>query len=275
MRRLEFKTRDGAGLFAYVTEAAGSTGQPRPLVVLPHGGPTVRDTFSFDSLTQYLATRGYVVIQPNFRGSGGFGRKFAELGYGEWGGRMHQDVMDATRALVAEGKVDPKRICIVGGSYGGYEAMYSAATEPDTFKCAVSFDGVSDLVGIVKFERTFGTDTSTWSYWRKSEGDPATDSAKMLAHSPYRMAANWKTPILLIHGDKDDIVPVEESRQMNRALQAAGKPVRYVEVQGMGHGPSSDEEITKVYSEIAMFLAQYLGEAPAPASPAPAAKPGR
>jgi dipeptidyl aminopeptidase/acylaminoacyl peptidase len=176
---------------------------------------------------------------------------------------MHDDVMDATRALFAEGKVDPNRVCIVGGSYGGYEALYAAAVEPSTFKCAVSLDGVSDLVGIVKFERTVGTDSPTWAYWRKSEGDPARDSAVLLAHSPYRLAATWTTPTLLIHGEDDQVVPVEESRQMNRALLAAGKPVRYVEVAGMGHGPSSDDEIQKVYSEIDLFLATHLSDKPA------------
>jgi dipeptidyl aminopeptidase/acylaminoacyl peptidase len=144
MRRFEFKARDGAPLFAYVTEPPGGPKGPLPLVVMPHGGPEARDHFAFDQWDQLLATQGYVVLQPNFRGSDGFGRKFAEAGYGEWGGRMHDDVMDATRALIAEGRVDPKRICVVGGSYGGFEALYAAAVEPSTFRCAVSIDGVSD-----------------------------------------------------------------------------------------------------------------------------------
>lgn len=268
MRRFEFKARDGTALFAYVTEPRHAPDHLLPLIVVPHGGPEVRDHYDYDDLGQFLASRGYTVLQPNFRGGGGFGRKFAQAGYRQWGGLMHTDVMDATKALVAEGKVNPGRVCIVGGSYGGYEAMYAAATEPETFKCSVAFDGVSDLMGIVKFERVYGTDSPTWAYWRKSEGDPATDSAYMLAHSPYRMAIGWKTPTLLIHGDKDDIVPVEESRQMNRALQAAGKPVRYVEVAGMGHGPSTEEETTKVYSEIALFLATHLDGGAAPAAAA-------
>jgi len=122
-------------------------------------------------------------------------------------------------------------------------------------------------VGIVKFERSYGTDSATWAYWRKSEGDPATDSARMLAHSPYRLAGTRKTPTLLIHCDKDDIVPVEESRQMNRALLAAGKPVRYVEVAGMGHGPSSDDETIKVFSEIDTFLREHIGDPLKPSDP--------
>jgi dienelactone hydrolase len=260
MRKLDFKTRDGVALFAYVTEPKSPNGRLLPLIVMPHGGPEARDTLSYDNLGQFLASRGYVVLQPNFRGSGGFGRKFAEAGWREWGGRMHNDVMDATRALIAEGKVDPSRVCIVGASYGGYEAMYSAATEPATFKCAISIDGVSDLVGAEKFEREAGKDTSAYQYWRKSEGDPAKDSAMLLAHSPYRLATTWITPILLIHGDKDEVVPIEESRQMKRALEGAGKKVQYLEVKDMGHGPETEEEVTKVYNAIDVFLAPYLGD---------------
>lgn len=267
-RRFGFSTRDGARLRAYVTEPRDRPSRA-PLVVMPHGGPEQSDHYSFDVWAQYLAAHGYTVLQPNFRGSGGFGRKFAEAGYGEWGGRMHEDVMDATRALIAEGKVDPDRLCIVGGSYGGYEALYSAAVEPSTFRCAVSVAGVSDLVGVMKFERTFGTDSARYKYWVKSQGDPTTDEAKMRAHSPFRLAANWKTPTLLIHGDADDIVPVEESRQMKRALESAGKPVRYLEIHDMGHGPSKDEDWRTVLTEIDTFLAAHIGPG-APAATVPA-----
>jgi len=157
-------------------------------------------------------------------------------------------------------------------SYGGYEALYSAAVEPDVFKCAVSVDGVSDLLGNMKFERSFGADSARYTYWVKSQGDPTADATRMMSHSPYRLAAGWKTPTLLIHGDKDEIVPIEESRQMKRALEGAGKPVRYIEIEGMGHGPSSDDEWTRVLSEIEAFLAVHIGEPP-PSTPA--AKPTR
>jgi len=119
-RRITFKTRDDVELAAYVTQPTSPSGRRRPLIVMPHGGPEARDELTYDLWVQYLVSRGYVVLQPNFRGSGGFGRKFAEEGYGQWGGRMHDDVMDATKALIAEGKVDPARICVVGASYGNY-----------------------------------------------------------------------------------------------------------------------------------------------------------
>jgi len=259
MRRFEFTARDGRNLFGYVTEPPDGATSAAPLVVMPHGGPEARDYYAFDLWSQFLATRGYVVLQPIFRGSGGFGRKFAEMGYGQWGGVMHDDVMDATRALVAEGHVDRGRVAIVGGSYGGYEALYSAAREPETFRCAVSIDGLSDLESDVKWERSFGKESTRYTYWLKSLGDPVVDRDRLNARSPILMASDWKTPTLLIHGDEDGIVQVEQSRRMQRALQEAGKSVKYIEIKGMGHGPSTDEENTKVLGEIESFLASCMG----------------
>ena len=168
------------------------------------------------------------------------------------------------RALVAEGGVDASRACIVGASYGGYEAMEAAVREPDLFRCVVSMSGVSDLPGFLKWQKSFGRDSSRYQYWLKSIGDPAKDMAKLAAASPYRSAADWKTPLLLIHGAADAIVPVEESRQMKRALEHAGKPVTYVEIAGMGHGPSTEAQSRKVMSAIEPFLAKALS----PAAPA-------
>jgi len=258
MRRFDFKSRDGAELSAYVTTPPHPSGQPMPLIVMPHGGPEARDAYAYDTWVHFLAAQGYAVLQPNFRGSGGFGRKFAEAGYGEWGGRMHNDVMDATKALIAEGKIDPARVCIVGASYGGYEALYAGAAEPATFHCVVSVAGISDLVGNMRWEKSFGRDSVRYTYWLKSQGDPDLDSAKMLGRSPYRLASQYRVPVLLIHGTKDQIVPAEESRQMKRALEGAGKSVKYLEVSGMGHGPRTDEETTKVLTEIQTFLAAQL-----------------
>jgi dipeptidyl aminopeptidase/acylaminoacyl peptidase len=267
MRRLDFKARDGAPLWAYVTQPPGAPAGPLPLVVLPHGGPEARDHYDFDTLTQFLATRGYVVLQPMFRGSSGLGRKFAQAGYGQWGGLMHQDVMDAMKALIAEGGIDARRVCMVGGSYGGYEALWAAAAEPGLFRCAVSIDGLGDLAGDMAWEKRFGRDSPRYQYWLKSIGDPDKDRAGLQARSPIARARDWATPVLLIHGDKDDNVPVEQSRRLKAALDTAGKPVRYLEVKGMGHGPATDDEVTRVYGEIESFLALHLG--PTPASPVP------
>ena len=265
MRRFDYQARDKTPLFAYVTEPPGAGKGPLPLIVMPHGGPEARDYLAFDTWVQFLATRGYVVLQPNFRGSSGFGRKFAEAGHGEWGGRMHDDVTDAVRALIATGRVDPSRICIVGASYGGYEALWAAHAEPDLYRCAVSVDGLSDLKTDMAWERHFGADSLVYKYWLKSMGDPQTDVDRLISRSPVTYAKTWTTPLLLIHGDKDDIVDVAQSRILDRALEAEHKPVRYIEIKKMGHGPGTDEETTRVLSEIESFLAEHLRSAQTPA----------
>jgi dipeptidyl aminopeptidase/acylaminoacyl peptidase len=265
MRRFEYQAADKTPLFAYVTEPPGAGPGPLPLVVMPHGGPEVRDYLGYDTWVQFLATRGYVVLQPNFRGSGGFGRKFAEAGYREWGGLMHDDVTQAVKALIASGRVDPSRICIVGASYGGYEALWAAHAEPDLYKCAVSIDGLSDLTADMNWQRQRGVDSIVYKYLAKVEGDPKVDSDRMAAKSPITYAKSWTTPVLLIHGDQDDNVDVSQSRRMNQALLSEHKSVRYVEVKKMGHGPETDDETTQVFGAIETFLAPYLKPAVPPA----------
>jgi dipeptidyl aminopeptidase/acylaminoacyl peptidase len=272
MRRFDYTARDGAALFAYVTEPPHAGPGPLPLVVLPHGGPEVSDHFEYDTWVQYLATRGYVVLQPIFRGSGGYGRKFAEAGYGEWGGRMHDDVADAAKALIASGRIDASKVCVAGVSYGGYEALWSAHAQPDLYKCAISVAGLSDLKTDMNWERHYGTDSFVYKYWLRAMGDPKTEADKLVARSPVTHVKTWTVPVLLIHGDKDDNVDIAQARIMKRALEAEHKPVRYVEIKGMGHGPGTDEEWTRVLTEMDSFLAIYLRPAAAPlAKPATAA----
>jgi dienelactone hydrolase len=259
-RRFDYKARDGAALSGYLTlppQAPGAA--PPPLVVLPHGGPEARDTLSWDVFAQYLASRGYAVLQPNFRGSSGFGRKFAEAGYGQWGGRMSQDLDDAVKAVLDGGQADRKRVCIVGGSYGGYAALYEAGSKPELYKCAVSLDGLSDLNEDMAWERrTNGADSDAYRYWSKSQGDPSKDAARLTAASPITMVKGWKVPLLLIHGDADEIVNVEQSRRMNKALKAAGADVRYDEIKDMGHGPGTHKQWVQVLTEIDGFLGEHI-----------------
>jgi dipeptidyl aminopeptidase/acylaminoacyl peptidase len=185
---------------------------------------------------------------------------------------MHEDVTDAVKALVAAGRVDPARICIVGASYGGYEALWAAHAEPELYKCAIDVDGVSDLKTALNWERRFGADSDGYKYWVKAIGDPKTDADRLAAISPVTYAKTWTTPLLLIHGDKDEVVDVAQSRIMKRALDAQHKPVRYIEIKQMGHGPQTDAETTQVLTEMDSFLAQYLRPEPAP-SPAAAPTP--
>src|SRR5690606_12942613 len=153
-----------------------------PLILMPHGGPEVRDVFMYDRDTQFLATRGYAVFRPNFRGSSGYGRAFAEAGYGEWGGRMQDDLTDAVAHLVSTGVADPERICIVGISYGGYAALAGAAFTPDLYRCAVSIAGISDLVEHARYVIREG-DEEERDYIRRSIGDPRQDRDRLLARS--------------------------------------------------------------------------------------------
>src|SRR5207244_12905956 len=127
---------------------------PRPLIVMPHGGPQVRDSSDYDAWSQYLATRGYLVFQPNFRGSGGYGVDWRHAGEGQWGARMQDDVTDGVKALIASGQADPNRICVFGASYGGYAALIGGAQNPELYKCVVSWAGISDLVKLLKQERS-------------------------------------------------------------------------------------------------------------------------
>jgi pimeloyl-ACP methyl ester carboxylesterase len=272
MTRVEYQARDGQTLFGYLTRPAGAAPDAKlPLVVLPHGGPEMRDYQTYDMWVQFLATRGYQVFQPNFRGSSGMGRAFAEAGYRQWGQRMQTDVTDGVEHLLAEGKADRGQICIMGASYGGYAALQAGASEADLYRCVISIAGPSDLHAMLRWERAeAGSDSDRYEYWVKSIGDPRDDREAIEAASPLRRAAEWTLPVLLIHGDGDDVVPVSQSRDMNRALSRAGKEVRLVELEDAGHnGWSSAQEIT-VMSEMETFLSRHLPATPI-APPAPAA----
>lgn len=257
-----YQARDGAALWAYVTAQPGSG--PRPTIILPHGGPEARDRFDYDSYAQFLASRGYVVVQPNFRGSLGFGRAFADAGRGQWGLRMQDDVTDVTRHMIAAGVADPRRICIVGASYGGYAALAGVALTPDLYRCAISIAGVSDLAESLRSERhANGRLSVNYQYWLRSIGNPNENRDALNAVSPARLADRVTAPVLLIHGTEDDNVEYRQSELMQRALERAGKPTRLIELEGAGHywDQWSEEQRVTVFRESEAFLAQHLGAA--------------
>lgn len=260
MSRYGWTARDGFALSGYLTEPPARASGPLPLVVMPHGGPEARDHFDYDSWAQAFATRGYMVFQPNFRGSGEFGTKFAASGYGQWGLRMQDDVLDGVQALIDAGKVDPNRVCVVGASYGGYVSQYAGAKRPDRFRCVVSFAGVSDLVAMQRWERTRrGADSPVYRYWLKSIGDPDKDRDRLVATSPITYSATYQPPLLLIHGADDSIVPIAQSRAMEAAMKKAGRNVRLITVEGEGHSTWEPENETMALREMLAFVDKAIG----------------
>ena len=258
---LTLPTRDDVEITAYLTHPAGGKNPDSPLIVIPHGGPEVRDYFDYNHEAQFLATRGYQVLQVNFRGSSGYGRAFAEAGYGEWGGVMQNDVTDAVRYLNDNGIARAGNACIVGYSYGGYAALYGAASTPALYKCVVSGGGVSDLLADLSFTReVYGAASESYQYWLKSMGNPIDDRELLSVRSPIKNADKIKQPVLLFHGEYDSIVSVEQSRRMQSALKRADGNVTYIEFENEGHGHNGWEMETRIryLTEIENFLAKHL-----------------
>ena len=256
---LKVKTRDGAEITAYLTTPINAGPGALPMVVMPHGGPEVRDYLDYDVTVQALAARGWLVLQPNFRGSGGYGRTFAEQGRRQWADRMQEDVEDAVAQVVASGRADAKRLAIFGASYGGYSALMGAVRQPALYRAVVSIAGDADLIESLAFSRREdGADSPTYAYWRGSMGDPRADAALLIRASPARRAAEIQAPVLLLHGTEDTIVDPRQSRLMAKALKAAGKTCELVELKGQGHRNWSDATWKTVLETSTAFIGKYV-----------------
>ena len=256
---LTVKTRDGHEITAYLTVPINAGGKPLPMVVLPHGGPEIRDYLDYDVTAQALAARGWLVLQPNFRGSGGYGKAFAELGRRQWADRMQEDVEDAVAHVVAAGRADPARLAIVGASYGGYAALMGAVRRPSQYKAVVSIAGDADLGEALAFSRREdGSDSPAYAYWCGSMGDPRADQEMLARASPARRAAEIQAPVLLIHGTEDNIVDPKQSRLMAKALKAAGKTCEHIELKGEGHRNWSDETWKTVLTKVTDFVGKAI-----------------
>jgi dipeptidyl aminopeptidase/acylaminoacyl peptidase len=257
-----FTARDGVEIPGYLTRPLGIEG-PAPLVLLPHRGPMERDVDGFDWLAHFFASRGYAVLQPNYRGSSGYGRVWEDAGHGGWGiGVMQHDLSDGVAALVAAGIADPERVCIVGASYGGYAALAGAAFTPELYRCAVAINGVSDLRDIhtLYTGRRDGRSAAV-TYWERSMGVEESRGArdKLDAASPAQHADRVQAAVLLIHGRDDSVVVFGQSRSMERALRAAGKPVQLVELEGEDHWLSEARTRVATLEAVEAFLAEHLG----------------
>ena len=253
---INYKAADGFNIPAYLT-LPKSGGKALPLVVMPHGGPFDRDYAGFDWWAQAYASMGYAVVQPQFRGSFGFGAEHLKAGYGEYGRKMQTDLSDGVAELDRRGVIDPKRVAIVGGSYGGYAALAGVTLQSGIYRCAVSLAGPADTRGQLNYVMTrSGSRGPSIRYWKeylgvKSEFDPIID-----ATSPFYQAAKASAPILLMHGTDDTVVLPEQSRKMAEALRKAGKSVEYLELKGEDHNLSLSETRQQMLARSAEFLGQ-------------------
>lgn len=248
---MTYRAADGLQIHGYLTLPTGKD-KGLPLVVLPHGGPASRDTIDFDYWAQALASRGYAVLQANFRGSTGYGNDFLEAGFGQWGRKMQTDLSDGVRFLAANGTIDAKRVCIVGGSYGGYAALAGAAIDTGVYRCAASIAGISDLHRMLKSEKQSAE--AAFRYFKQFIGADNANDPKLDQVSPLQQIGKIEIPVLLIHGKDDTVVPFEQSRIMADALKKAGRPVDFVILDGEDHWLSSGVTRLKMLQAVTAFL---------------------
>jgi dipeptidyl aminopeptidase/acylaminoacyl peptidase len=256
MSPIRFTARDGLDIHGYLTFPDGER-RGRPTVLHVHGGPWDRHRWGLRAVPQWLANRGYLCLEVNYRGSTGYGRDFTLAGDREWGGRMQEDLMDALSWAVDQGYADPERLAIFGTSYGGYAALTGVAFSPDTFRCAVAVAAPVNL-------RTFIA--SVPGYWkptgaalRRRVGDPDTEADFLWSRSPLSRAADIRVPVLLAYGRNDPRVPVSEAEQMVSALRDNGTPHQYLLFPDEGHGFAKPANVRTFYRTAENFLAQHLG----------------
>lgn len=260
MTAIEFPARDGLPLHAFGTLPVGIEPRNLPLVLLVHGGPWSHDTWGYDPLAQFLANRGYAVLQVNFRGSTGYGKRHTTAAIGEFAAAMHDDLIDAADHLVAQGIADPARIAIMGGSYGGYAALVGVTVTPDYFAAAVDYVGISDLANFLRtlppFTRPYNANN-----WYRYVGDPAdpVQEADMLARSPLTMADRIRTPLLVAQGANDVRVVQAESDNIVASLRERDIPVEYLVAADEGHGFANPENQIRLYRAVERHFARHLG----------------
>ena len=256
MQPVNFQSRDGLTLHGYLTVPKGVEAKNLPMVLVVHGGPWARDEWGYDPEIQFLANRGYAVLQVNFRGSTGYGKKFLHAGDREWGGKMLDDLIDGVNWAVKQGIADPKRVGIYGGSYGGYATLAALAFRPDVFACGVDYVGISNLLTFMK------TIPPYWETFRdvmyRRVGNPEKDTAFLRSRSPLFAANKIKAPLFIAQGENDPRVNHAEAEQIVAALEKNHHPVEYMLKPDEGHGFMNPENRMDFYGEMEHFLAKYL-----------------
>ncbi|MGJ8680844.1 alpha/beta hydrolase family protein [Paraglaciecola sp.] len=255
----EYVARDGLKIPTLLTIPNGKSAKNLPAIVMPHGGPESYDKKSFNYMAQYFASQGYLVIQPQFRGSKGFGLQHLWAGRGEWGRKMQDDLTDAVVNLAEAGKIDKSRVCIVGASYGGYAALAGAVFTPDLYQCVVSINGVSDVEEMIEEEEsTYGDDHWVVAYWKEviSEGDVDEDHLEQI--SPINHVSKIKSPVLLIHGTYDKVVPIDQSEEMFDEMEDEEKDVTFIKLKKGDHHLSKAKNRMKAMQAIDSFIKKYI-----------------
>lgn len=256
MQPIKYQSRDGLTIHGYLTIPQGQEAKNLPVVVHPHGGPWVRDTWGYNPAIQFLASRGYAVLQMNYRASTGYGRQFWEAGFKQWGQAMQDDISDGVQWLIDEGVADAQRVAIYGGSYGGYATLAGVTFTPDLYACAVDYVGVSNLFTFM---------TTIPPYWEpylkmmyEMVGDPVADKEMMHANSPVFHIDKIKCPLLVVQGANDPRVNIDEADQIVKALRARGVEVPYMVKYDEGHGFHNEENRFEFYRVMVGFLNRYL-----------------
>jgi dipeptidyl aminopeptidase/acylaminoacyl peptidase len=255
-RPIQYVSRDGLVIHGYLTLPVGRPAAGLPCIVNPHGGPWMRDGWGFNPEVQFLANRGYCVLQMNYRGSTGYGRKFWEASFGQWGLRMQDDITDGVEWLITQGIADPDRIAIYGGSYGGYATLAGITYTPDLYAAAVDYVGVSNLLTFMNTIPPYWKPMLTKMH--SMVGDPEADRERLVATSPALNADKIKTPLFIAQGAHDPRVNKDESDQMVAALRARGIEVEYMVKDNEGHGFHNDENKFEFYERMEVFLEQHL-----------------
>ena len=261
--KITYSARDNLKIPTLLTIPRGQLNNIKnlPAIILPHGGPEAHDTIGFDWLAQGLASRGYLVVQPQFRGSDGFGWDHVKAGYGQWGKKMQDDLTDGVNFLVKKGMVDPKRICIVGASYGGYAALAGGAFTPDLYQCIVSVNGIGNLKDMLSWDKnTQKRDSWVVRYMRQQFSGDINGTPDLDKISPENFAQNFTAPVLLVHSSRDDRVPIAQSEQMKSALKKAKKTVELIELKGDDHHLSEQVTRQKAMEAIISFVDRQLAQ---------------